>query len=184
MESPQDRPRADRLDRARDRADTWIDDQQPALERAAMIEVACLMSLADEQITPEEFDQLVLTIGYITERRVAGERVRAIVLSLVERLRDEGWAQRLAEIAQTLREPATRRRAFRMAAAVSFVDGAIQAQEAQLFALLAEHLEIPHKEAAALLRATRDEVFAGGAGDDDADLTLPVFELVAERQRR
>jgi tellurite resistance protein len=183
MTPEQQKPRAERLERARDQADTWIDDQQPALERAAMIEVACLMSLADEQITPEEFEHLAVTIGYITQRKVEGERVRAIVMSLVERLRDEGWAGRLTEIAQTLRDPEARRRAFRMAAAVSFVDGAIQEQEGNLFALLAEHLEIPRAEAARLLRTTRDEVF-GRADPEGEELTLPVFELIPDRKRR
>jgi hypothetical protein len=63
-----------------------------------------------------------------------------------------------------------------LAAGVAFIDGVVQPEEAQLFALLANRFEIPMPEAEMLMQEVHRSLFDGGQ-----ELTQPVILLTRFR---
>jgi len=75
-------------------------------------------------------------------------------------------------VAQALDTMAARRSAYMLAAGVSFIDGEVQAEEVQLFGMLAEGFGIPIPEAEVLLQDVHRSIF-----DTGSEMTDPVLLL-------
>lgn len=124
-----------------------------------MIETAFLMAAADGTLSDIERDQLIATMEYITDKKITREKLDETIDQLLEALSTDGWEARINAVASSLSDTLARRNAYRLAAGVSFIDGEVQAEEAQLFTLLARAFEIPETEAEAILVEVRDELF-------------------------
>jgi tellurite resistance protein len=152
----------DNLDRLKASATAWLGAADPAIGTGAMVETAFLMAAADGSLSDIEREQLVATMEFITDRKVARARLDEIVGQLLEALSTDGWEARIQAVATSLEDPLARRNAFRLAAGISFIDGEVQPEEAELFTLLANAFEIPQTEAEAILVEVRDELFPQG----------------------
>ena len=124
-----------------------------------MIETAFLMAAADGNLSEIEREQLVATIEHITDKQIPREKLDETVDQLLEALSTDGWEARIAAVASSLSDSVARRNAYRLAAGISFIDGEVQAEEAQLFTLLARAFDIPEREAEGILVEVRDELF-------------------------
>jgi uncharacterized tellurite resistance protein B-like protein len=147
------------LDRLKASASAWFGSADPSLGTGAMIETAFLMAAADGTLSDIEREQLVATIEYITDKSIPRERLDETIEQLLESLSVDGWEARINAVASSLSDGLARRNAYRLAAGVSFIDGEVQVEEAQLFTLLARAFEIPESEAEAILVEVRDELF-------------------------
>ncbi|MBL8679190.1 MAG: tellurite resistance TerB family protein [Myxococcales bacterium] len=147
------------LDRLKASASAWFGDVDPSLGTGAMIETAFLMAAADGTLSDIEREQLVATMEYITDKKIARDKLDETIDQLLEALSADGWEARINAVASSLSDSIARRNAYRLAAGVSFIDGEVQAEEAQLFTLLARAFEIPETEAEAILVEVRDELF-------------------------
>jgi uncharacterized tellurite resistance protein B-like protein len=147
------------LDRLKESAAGWFGTGDPTVSTGAMIETAFLMAAADGNLSEIEREQLVATIEHITDKKIPRERLDETVDQLLEALTTDGWEARIAAVASTLSDALARRNAYRLAAGISFIDGEVQAEEAQLFTLLARAFEIPEREAEGILVEVRDELF-------------------------
>lgn len=161
----------DRLDRLKDSADSWFSNDEATQASGALVETAFLMAAADGELSQAEYEQLVATIEYITNKRFAGDQLRSMIAQLTEALQSDGWQSRIDAVGAALTDPVTRRNAYRLAAGVSFIDGEVQPDEERLFGLLAEAFEITSEEASQILVEVRDELF--GAPDSDGPKTDP-----------
>lgn len=151
------------LDRLKASASAWFGGVDPSLGTGAMIETAFLMAAADGSLSEIEREQLVATIEYITDKQVSREKLDETIGQLLEALATDGWEARINAVASSLSDTLARRNAYRLAAGVSFIDGEVQAEEAQLFTLLARAFEIPETEAEGILVEVRDELFPKAA---------------------
>ncbi len=147
------------LDRLKTSAAAWFGAADPAIGTGAMIETAFLMAAADGSLSDIEREQLVATMEFITSHQVPRERLDDIVGQLMDALSTDGWEARIQAVATSLEDPLARRNAYRLAAGISFIDGEVQDEEAELFTLLANAFEIPQTEAEAILLEVRDELF-------------------------
>lgn len=168
--------RAVRLARLRAGVDTWFGAHGADERQAAMVETAFLMAAADGKIQPAEYEELVGTIARVTGDRLGLDRIRIIASHLTELLSLEGWEARVVAVAQALDTMAARRSAYMLAAGVSFIDGEVQAEEVQLFGMLADGFGIPIPEAEVLLRDVHRSIF-----DTGPELTDPVLMLTKLR---
>jgi uncharacterized tellurite resistance protein B-like protein len=150
------------LDRLKASASAWFGDVDPSLGTGAMIETAFLMAAADGTLSDIEREQLVATMEYITDKKIARDKLDETIDQLLEALSADGWEARINAVASSLSDSIARRNAYRLAAGVSFIDGEVQQEEAQLFTLLARAFEIPETEAEAILVEVRDELFPKG----------------------
>jgi|LNFM01.1.fsa_nt_gb uncharacterized tellurite resistance protein B-like protein len=147
------------LDRLKASASAWFGDVDPSLGTGAMIETAFLMAAADGTLSDIEREQLVATMEYITDKKIPRDKLDETIDQLLEALSADGWEARINAVASSLSDALARRNAYRLAAGVSFIDGEVQPEEAQLFTLLARAFEIPETEAEAILVEVRDELF-------------------------
>ena len=147
------------LDRLKESAAGWFGSSDPTVGTGAMIETAFLMAAADGNLSEIEREQLVATIEHITDKQIPREKLDETVDQLLEALSTDGWEARIAAVASSLSDSVARRNAYRLAAGISFIDGEVQAEEAQLFTLLARAFDIPEREAEGILVEVRDELF-------------------------
>jgi uncharacterized tellurite resistance protein B-like protein len=148
-----------KLNRLKASASAWFGSVDPSLGASAMIETAFLMAAADGALSDIEREQLIATIEYITDKKISRQKLDETIDQLLEALLTDGWEARIHAVASSLSDPLARRNAFRLSAGVSFIDGEVQPEEAQLFSLLAHAFEIPPTEAEAILVEVRDELF-------------------------
>jgi uncharacterized tellurite resistance protein B-like protein len=151
------------LDRLKASAAAWFGASDPTVGTGAMIETAFLMAAADGNLSDIEREQLVATMEYITDKKVSREKLDETVGQLLEALATDGWEARINAVASSLSDTLARRNAYRLAAGISFIDGEVQAEEAQLFTLLAKAFEIAEAEAEGILVEVRDELFPKSA---------------------
>ena len=133
-------------------------------ERAAILECAFLMAAADGDLGEAERLGLVEAVFVLSRGQMPEEHIAAALDAFVQVLAQDGWEARIATVADHLRNPGTRRNAFRLAACVSFIDGEVQEPEERLFGMLAEAFGIGADEATAILAEMRDAMFGPARG--------------------
>jgi len=151
--------RTNRLEKLREATHSWLDDPSGEAENAGLIETAFLMAAADGQFGNAEQDEFGEALQFLTGGKLNTEQVDDILDELIDALRKDGWEKRIGVVSSQLKSPELRRNAYRLAAGISFVDGAVQDEEARLFALLGEAFEIPTDEASKILTEVRDMIY-------------------------
>lgn len=118
----------------------------------ALVEAMFLAATADGEFASEEALQFTATIGALTDRKLEGEAVAALVSRLTELLKAEGRQKRLEAIAARLPAGKGRETAVILAAAITASDGEIQGSENDLVADLAEALGVDPERAIELVQ--------------------------------
>jgi tellurite resistance protein len=108
----------------------------------ALVEAMFLAATADGEFAPEEGLQFTATIGALTDKKLEGAAVAALVARLSDLLKAEGRQRRLESIAARLPVGKGRETAIILAAAITASDGEVQGSENDLVADLAEALGV------------------------------------------
>jgi tellurite resistance protein len=127
----------------------------------ATIEAMFLMAAVDGAVAGQEVDQLAATMQAMldTHDRSGPIDVDATLVDLSRRLERDGWTARLDEVARRLRSEESRSFAFRLAAAVAFVDDHVAHAEAAAIDALAAALSLSSDVSQQILHDVRDTLF-------------------------
>src|SRR5439155_10895858 len=112
-------------------------EREQAEEFEATVECMFLMAAVDGQVAADEIAQLAASLQAILDTRLhdkGGHRqmvdIDATLTELSTKLERDGWTARLDAVAQRLKTDEARSFAFRLAAAVAFVDDHVAHAEA------------------------------------------------------
>jgi tellurite resistance protein len=122
---------------------------EPKLE--ALIEVMFLAAYADGEFSDTERGHFTKSVESLTDRRVAGEALDALVARLEQGHRDLGRDARLVAVKQALSDGPARKVALSLAIQLMAADGILRTSERELIFELAEALEIDRDVAANLV---------------------------------
>lgn len=122
----------------------------PKLE--ALVEVMFLAAYADGDFGDEERKHFVASVESLTDRRVSGAGLEALLARMTKDL-EEGRDARLAKVKERLPELGQRKTAFSLAVQVVAADGIVRTSERELLFDLAEGLAIDRDAAADLVKA-------------------------------
>ena len=132
-------------------------------EFEAILEAMFLMAAVDGQIAPDEVGQLAASVQAILD--TTGGKLKLdlgpAMAELGERLARDGWKGRLDTLARRLPTGESRTFAFRLAAAVAFVDDNVVHAEAAAIDALAGALGIPADDSQRILGEVQEELFGG-----------------------
>jgi hypothetical protein len=129
-------------------------------ELRATIEVMFLMAAVDGDVSEVELNQLRASVEAIVDiQAVRGLALDELVEQLRERLAAEGWKRRLTEAAARIHTEEGKAFAFRLAAAVAFIDDFVAHAEAAAIDSLANALDLPRHVAEELLRDVHETLF-------------------------
>lgn len=131
-------------------------------EFEASVEAMFLMAAVDGDVSEEELAQLAASVDAFAS--LDGETPRAIdtgklLVALNAKLEADGWTKRLAAVAMRLRDAEARAFAFRLAAAVAFVDDHVAHAEAAALEAMASALAISADESQEILYDVREALF-------------------------
>jgi hypothetical protein len=141
-------------------AEPPISDSERVLadEFKAVVETMVLLAGIDGFVTDDELAQLRSSI----EKMVAPETVSGLdewLAQSLEKLTAEGWQERVKDVAGRLRSPSSRSLAFRLGAAVAFVDDDVAEAEAEAIEALAKAFGMSAEESQAILREVVEDLF-------------------------
>lgn len=148
-----------------DAIDAYMQEQSSAAETAvseellAIVEIMFLMAAVDGDVSDEELQELRASIEALADMRAAGLRLEETLIELGEKLAAEGWKRRLEDACSRLRTPDARAFAFRLAAAVAFVDDFVAHAEAAAIDALARALGLEKAASQAILRDVHETLF-------------------------
>ncbi|MGO9000262.1 MAG: hypothetical protein ACLQVI_43595 [Polyangiaceae bacterium] len=130
-------------------------------ELDATIEAMFLMAAVDGAVAGQEVAQLAGTMQAMldTQDRKGPIDLDATLVDLSRRLERDGWTARLDEVARRLRSEEARSFAFRLAAAVAFVDDQVVHAEAAAIDALAAALALSSDLSQQILHDVRDTLF-------------------------
>jgi hypothetical protein len=130
-------------------------------ELDATIEAMFLMAAVDGTVAGLEVAQLAATMQAMLDTRERREPIDldGTLVDLSRRLEREGWAARLDDVARRLRTEEARSFAFRLAAAVAFVDDHVAHAEAAAIDALAAALGLSSDVSQQILHDVRDTLF-------------------------
>jgi tellurite resistance protein len=130
-------------------------------ELDATIEAMFLMAAVDGAVAGEEVAQLAATMQAMldTRDRTGPIDLDGTLVALSRNLERDGWTARLDEVARRLRSEESRSFAFRLAAAVAFVDDRVAHAEAAAIEALAAALTLPSDVSQQILHDVRDTLF-------------------------
>lgn len=132
-------------------------------EFEAILEAMFLMAAVDGQIAPDEVGQLAASVQAILD--TTGGKLKLdlgpAMDELGARLARDGWKGRLDTLARRLVTEESRTFAFRLAAAVAFVDDNVVHAEAAAIDALAGALGIPADDSQRILGEVQEELFGG-----------------------
>jgi hypothetical protein len=132
-------------------------------EFEAILEAMFLMAAVDGQIADDEVGQLAASVQAIVD--TTGGKLKLDLVPAMEelgtRLARDGWKGRLDTLARRLRSEESRTFAFRLAAAVAFVDDNVVHAEAAAIDALAGALGIPADDSQRILGEVQEELFGG-----------------------
>jgi len=132
-------------------------------EFEAILEAMFLMAAVDGQVAPDEVGQLAASVQAILD--TTGGKLKLdldpAMAELGERLARDGWKGRLDTLARRLPTEESRTFAFRLAAAVAFVDDNVVHAEAAAIDALAGALGIPADDSQRILGEVQEELFGG-----------------------
>jgi len=132
-------------------------------EFEAILEAMFLMAAVDGQIADDEVGQLAASVQAIVDT-TGGKLKLDLVPAMDElgaRLARDGWKGRLDTLAKRLVSEESRTFAFRLAAAVAFVDDNVVHAEAAAIDALAGALGIPADDSQRILGEVQEELFGG-----------------------
>jgi tellurite resistance protein len=137
------------------------EDHAKADELDATIEAMFLMAAVDGTVAEHEVAQLAATMQAMLDTRERREPIDldGTLIELSRRLEREGWTARLDEVARRLRTEESRSFAFRLAAAVAFVDDHVAHAEAAAIDALAAALGLSSDVSQQILHDVRDTLF-------------------------
>lgn len=133
-----------------------------AHEFEATVEAMFLMAAVDGDVSDEELAQLTASVdafASIDEEPPKRVVIGKLLAELNEKLAAEGWNKRLAAVASRLQGRESRAFAFRLAAAVAFVDDHVAHAEAAALEALASALSISAEESQEILYDVRETLF-------------------------
>jgi hypothetical protein len=130
-------------------------------ELDATIEAMFLMAAVDGAVAGLEVSQLAATMQAMldTRERRGPIDLDATLVDLSRRLERDGWTARLDDVARRLRTEESRSFAFRLAAAVAFVDDHVAHAEAAAIDALAAALALSSDVSQQILHDVRDTLF-------------------------
>jgi hypothetical protein len=137
-------------------------DQGRADEFEATVEAMFLMAAVDGDLNDQELAQLAASVDAFSSLDAKAPNcvdAGPLLVVMNDKLEKEGWNQRLASVADRLREPEARAFAFRLAAGVAFVDDHVAHAEAAALEALASALHIGSDESQEILYDVRDSLF-------------------------
>jgi hypothetical protein len=137
------------------------EEQSRAEELDATVEAMFLMAAVDGTVTQDEVAQLAASLQAVLDVRGRGGKldVEQMLVELSRRLEREGWTARLDQVARRLGTEEARTFAFRLAAAVAFVDDHVAHAEAAAIDAFTSAFDLTSETADALLHEVRDSLF-------------------------
>ena len=132
-------------------------------EFEAILEAMYLMAAVDGDIAQDEVGQLAASVQAIVD--TTGGRYQLDLAPTLDelgaRLTRDGWKVRLDTLGRRLQSPESRAFAFRLAAAVAFVDDNVVHAEAAAIDAMAAALGIPADDSQRILAEVQEELFGG-----------------------
>jgi uncharacterized tellurite resistance protein B-like protein len=123
---------------------------EPKLE--AIIETMFLAAFADGEFSEVERTHFTASIESLTDRRISGATLDALMVRMRADLDASGQAARLAIVKEQLTTPGARRAALSLTIQLVAADGIIRTSEYELILAVADALEIDRDEAADLVK--------------------------------
>jgi tellurite resistance protein len=117
----------------------------------ALVEMMFLAASADGDFSEVERAHFLRSVEALTDGRLAGEALRALLEQAKADLEVSGRAARLRAVKERLPDPGARKVALSLAVEVSAADGIIRTSERDLILETAEILEIDRSVAADLV---------------------------------
>jgi len=144
---------------ASQRGGVSADERALADEFRAMIETMVLLAAIDGFVTDDELAQLRSSIERMLAPDAIGSGLDEILALALEKLTADGWKSRVADVASRLRSAASRSLAFRLGAAVAFVDDDVAQAEAEAIDALATAFGLSADESQAILQEVVEDLF-------------------------
>jgi hypothetical protein len=135
------------------------DEQALADEFKAIIETMVLLAAIDGFVTDDELGQLRSSIEKMVSPEPIGSGLDELLAASLERLTADGWQARVKDVAGRIKTPASRSLAFRLGAAVAFVDDDVAQAEAEAIEALAAAFGLSSDESQAILREVVEDLF-------------------------
>lgn len=123
---------------------------EPRLE--ALIETMFIAAFADGEFSEEERKHFYASIESLTDRRVSGRTLEALLNRMKTDLDAAGRAARLASVKERLESPGACKAALALTIQLVASDGIIRTSERELIFELADALEIDRDAAADLVK--------------------------------
>lgn len=130
-------------------------------EFKAIIETMVLLAGIDGFVTDEEVAQLRSSIENMIAPEAIGNGLDEVLATALEKLTADGWKSRVADVAARLRSPGSRSLAFRLGAAVAFVDDDVAQAEAEAIEALAQAFGLSADDSQGILREVVEDLFGG-----------------------
>ncbi len=118
----------------------------------ALVELMYLAAAADGEFSAIEQQHFLTSIESLTDGRLSGDRLEALLGKARSELESTGRAARLDAVKARLPDRAARKAALALAIQVTAADGVIRQSECELILDTAKALDIPAAEAESLLR--------------------------------
>jgi hypothetical protein len=134
-------------------------EQALADEFKAIIETMVLLAAMDGFVTDDELGQLRTSIEKMVAPDAIGPSLEELLAVSLERLTADGWQARVKDVAGRIKTPASRSLAFRLGAAVAFVDDDVAQAEADAIEALAEAFGLSSDESQGILREVVEDLF-------------------------
>jgi hypothetical protein len=135
------------------------DERSLADEFKAIIETMVLLAAIDGFVTDDELAQLRSSVEKMIAPDAIGAGLEELLAASLERLTADGWQARVEDVASRIKSPASRLLAFRLGAAVAFVDDDVDEAEAQAIEALATAFGISSEDSQAILREVVEDLF-------------------------
>jgi hypothetical protein len=136
-------------------------EQARADEFEAILEAMFLMAAVDGDIAPDEVGQLAASVQAIVDTSGGDYKLDLgpALDELAARLKRDGWKVRLDTLARRLPTQESRAFAFRLAAAVAFIDDNVVHAEAAAIDALSAALVLSGDESQRILAEVQEELF-------------------------
>jgi len=136
---------------------------RPTDELRATVELMFLMAAVDGEVSDVELAQLRASVEAIVDiEKIPDLDLDGLIAELGDKLDAEGWTARLRNAAAGIRSDEGKAFAFRLAAAVAFVDDFVAHAEAAAIDSLGHALGIEKEAALGLLRDVHETLFPTG----------------------
>jgi uncharacterized tellurite resistance protein B-like protein len=125
------------------------DVEEPRLH--AFVELMFLAATADGEFSGDERRSFQDSVESLTDRKIAGETLDALMTSIEKSHAGEGRGARISHVKDALPSHELRKIGLEMAIRVTLADGIVRTSERELILDLADGLEIDRDEAADLV---------------------------------